>query len=275
MGGYLYAREDTSDNILTNFPLSDSAILLGRMGFCFTLLFGLPMVTLPCREALRAIPAQIRDWKIDVSLTQQFQKVDTMRRTGAHLVINGVDFDEKVPLLITQNQQMQHGTMLTYGPQSTEHVIGIHNSHELLISPHDCLVGESKDSSTADETDPSLLSQQPLSDACEASDQFHFQRHECCCCCCSLQERLIHFGLTFSIVGICYVAAISVPGVSFVWSICGSSMAVMIAFIIPTACYLKIRTHKRMNPRALTSWVLLVVSCVASVVCTKQALTQQ
>jgi amino acid permease len=246
MGGYLYALDDTTDNILVNFPVSDPAILLGRMGFCFTLLFALPLVTLPCREAIRAIPSQIRYWIIDSDLANQFEEVDAKRKQGAHLIINGVDFDENMPLLATDDPEMRHGTMVTYGPPSPEKMIAPN------LPDHDTL------SSTADDTDNSA-SQQAWNNREE--DPQH-----------NRTETIIQFGTTFGIVAVCYVAAITVPGVAFVWSICGSSMGMMIAFIIPTACYLKIRTHKRFNRRTFVSWALLIVSCLAAIVCTKQAI---
>jgi hypothetical protein len=85
-------------------------------------------------------------------------------------------------------------------------------------------------------------------------------------------ERITHFGSTVAVVGFCYIAAISVPGVGFVWSLIGSSMAILIAFVVPAACYLKIRVHKRMNPRSILAWALLLISCVAAPICTQQAL---
>jgi amino acid permease len=246
MGGYLYALDDTTDNILLNFPVSDPAILLGRIGFCFTLIFGLPMVTLPCRDAIRAVPVQIRDWMIDSHRANQFAEVDTKGDQGAHLIINGVDFDEHIPLLVTDDPEIQHGTMVTYGTPSPEK----------LIAPK--LPERDTISTAADDTDHSA-SQQAWNVRAE-----HPQHN--------LTETLLHFGTTIGIVAACYVAAIKVPGVAFVWSICGSATALLIGFIIPPACYLQIRKHKRFNERKFVSWFLLFISCVAAVVCTKRAL---
>ena len=76
----------------------------------------------------------------------------------------------------------------------------------------------------------------------------------------------------FAVAGFGYTAAVSVPGVGFVWSLLGSSMAILIAFIVPTTCYLKIREHKRMNPRSVSAWILLLISIVVAPVCTQQAI---
>ena len=66
----------TPDNLLVAFDLTDPAILLGRIGFCFTLLFGLPLILLPCREAFLSLPQQIQAWRRDSELIRQFQTLN-------------------------------------------------------------------------------------------------------------------------------------------------------------------------------------------------------
>jgi amino acid permease len=249
LGGYLYALDETRDNILLNFPMNDSAVLLGRMGFCFTLLFGLPLVALPCREAFRAIPGQIRNWRIDAALAKEFKQVDQHRlHEGAHLVINGVDFDKADPTMVTEDPEKQHLTMMTYGAtHEMEHVIGSRDEDEqTMASTSDADTGE----------------RSKLLDDEGSSDQSTFLD----------VEPIIHFVSTALVVGVCYSFAISVPGVGFVWSLAGSSMAILVAFIVPTACYLKIRQHKYVNPRSIAAWALLIISCIAAPICTRQAL---
>lgn len=244
LGGYLYALDETRDNILLNFPMNDSAVLLGRMGFCFTLLFGLPLVTLPCREAFCAVPGQIRNWRNDVALAKEFKDVDRRRKEGAHLVINGVDFDETDPIRVTGDPEKQHLTMLAYGAtHEKEHIIGSRDEDEQTMTTSDAGTGEM------------------IHDGSEEEESSSFDG-----------EPIVHCLSTFVVVGVCYSFAISVPGVGFVWSLAGSSMAILVAFVVPTACYLRIRQHKRVNPRSISAWALLIVSCIAAPICTQQAL---
>ena len=63
LAGYLYAYDDTTDNILLSFPLQFRLILCGRVGYLFTLCFGLPLITLPCREACLSLPGQLKSWR--------------------------------------------------------------------------------------------------------------------------------------------------------------------------------------------------------------------
>lgn len=61
LGGYLYAGSATQGNILLNVPMGRQAgeddeeyylFLLGRIGCGITIMFAMPMMALPCREAL-------------------------------------------------------------------------------------------------------------------------------------------------------------------------------------------------------------------------------
>ncbi len=81
-------------------------------------------------------------------------------------------------------------------------------------------------------------------------------------------SNTIHVLSTLCIIAFGYACAVAVPGVGLVWSICGSSMSLIIGFFIPAACYLKIRSRKRLNPRSLAAWAMLIFSILACVVCT-------
>jgi len=79
---------------------------------------------------------------------------------------------------------------------------------------------------------------------------------------------------TLFIASTCYIAAVYAPGVGIVWSVCGSSMAFIIAFILPAACYIKLRCQKvgHGNYRIVASWFLLIFSIVGALACTTQTI---
>mmetsp|Transcript_9340 Transcript_9340/g.23243 ORF Transcript_9340/g.23243 Transcript_9340/m.23243 type:complete len:470 (+) Transcript_9340:117-1526(+) len=96
-----------------------------------------------------------------------------------------------------------------------------------------------------------------------------------------LDNILIHYGATFFLFSSCYLVAVRVPGVAVVWSILGCSLGYLVAFILPSALYLKIQKRYRGPSFASRnkngawvwfSWILLVTSLVATVVCTSQAI---
>jgi len=236
--GYLYAGAATADNILLNFSITDKAVLAGRMGFCLTLTFILPLIMLPCREAAVSIPAQYVAWRNDDSLVQKYQHLASERQHGAHFVVNGVDFDNSAPVLISNDFHERHGSKLKYGTLAREENL------------------------SADETLCTLPSDEEYSIEDEHKEK---STHD-------WKEKLTHVGSTIAISVATYLVAISVPGVATVWSICGSSMAIWIAFIVPTGCFLKIREHKGLTTEALGAWILLLISIVAMIVCTRQAI---
>lgn len=203
--GYLCAYDDTKDNIFLNFDLSDKVFFLGRIGYAVTLTLAMPLVLLPCREALLSLPEQWNHRKV-ASKVQAVQ--------GGPLIINGVNFDEELPLL------------------------------SKAIKDYD---------SAEDMTPPTIPEVAELSPP-------------------TCGEYAVHIGTTALIVTVCYIGAVAVPGVAVVWSICGSSMAIIIAFIIPSACYLKLRGQKGINPRTVGAACLLVFATIACVLCTAQTI---
>jgi len=82
---------------------------------------------------------------------------------------------------------------------------------------------------------------------------------------------LIHVGSTMMIISMAFFVAVSVPGVAVVWSVLGSSLGMIIGFIIPSACYLKIREKKGIYRRTnFAAMVLLIFSITIAVICTGQ-----
>jgi amino acid permease len=91
------------------------------------------------------------------------------------------------------------------------------------------------------------------------------------------ENPAVHYTSTLGIVVVCYFTAVRVPGVAFVWSLCGSFMAFLIAFILPAACYIELQ---RRNPTPDNkvwirfSWVLIVVSVIGAIACSIQTMSQ-
>ncbi len=82
---------------------------------------------------------------------------------------------------------------------------------------------------------------------------------------------LIHVGSTMMIISMAFFVAVFVPGVAVVWSVLGSSLGMIIGFIIPSACYLKIREKKGIYRRTnFAAMVLLIFSITIAVICTGQ-----
>ena len=86
----------------------------------------------------------------------------------------------------------------------------------------------------------------------------------------------LHYGSTALIMVACYVGATATSTVATVWSLCGSSMAFLIAFILPSACFLRIESQGHDTQRPFTvafAWILLGTAIVGAVVCTYSTVT--
>ncbi len=56
---------------------------------------------------------------------------------------------------------------------------------------------------------------------------------------------MMHYGSTLLIVMCCYFGATKVEGVAEIWSLIGSSLAFLIAFILPFGCFIVIENGVR------------------------------
>jgi hypothetical protein len=65
-------------------------------------MFGLPLVVLPCRQALLSIPSLVSTWwTVDYQRRGESRKNEDKEspRMNNHHIVNGIDFDEERPLL--------------------------------------------------------------------------------------------------------------------------------------------------------------------------------
>jgi Transmembrane amino acid transporter protein len=314
--GYLYAQNflgTTPDNILVAFPVTDHYILVGRIGYCFTLVFAIPLALLPCREALSGLPAQIMTWKRDDELIRKYRQVTEMRdKTGAHLIINGVDFDESEPVLVSGDPKQRHGAKVygscyvsgddSRGTLTAATALSVETAASSGASTTNEDTEETTSGSSSEELPPSggmlpvvldmtaskeFINDEYVDEQGELHHRYneHGENHHHAAVTAAAgsvvvgldnkekewKQVLSHYACTALIVAFTYTVAVLVPSVSVIWSICGSSMAVWIAFIVPTACYLKIREHKGLTHQACGAWILLLFSLVAMVICTNEA----
>lgn len=220
---------------------SDPLILVGRMGMGVTLMFGTPVVLLPCREAFLTALKQLQELRYGSSSLVDDPHCATSppheqphEQHTAH-----VDLEEHQ----TKNN-CNETTPLSVAPNRNFNSVGTRNGDD----------GHVDDGSSA--------YSHPVDQSAELCPPEPTTR----------TEQIIHVAATVMISAGSYFGAVTVPGVAFVWSIIGSSIAMLIGFIIPAACYLKLRGHKGLWTRGLNlgALVLLIFSLVGAVACTAQ-----
>lgn len=170
----------------------------------------MPMVLLPCREALLTIPGQVYSW------LYPFEEKSTSQTVQHH------NIDENTPLCNEQN------TTTVY----------------------------TNDNANTDMTEDITVTKNIMQELDHVT----------------IAELSIHVLTTILLVVFAFYAAIAVPGVTTVWSFVGSSVGMFVAFIIPAACYLKIREKKGWRRLNVLAWVILIFAIVGSISCTYQAI---
>jgi hypothetical protein len=269
-GGYYYAGSETQGNILLNVPTSrrhagggggdgdededehddDRAgeyylFLLGRIGCGTTLMLAMPMMALPCREALLEV--------VDV----RFQR--SHRTNNSDVVVSGISDDDDVGGGTTAGGGNEEGgsswkLLRRWDKYETVRDASTFAEDEIVeIPPISC-------------SPPTRPSTVPIRRAPIQGDHV-------------FRNSLAHYGSTLAIVVACYVSAVAVSGVAVVWSFIGSSMAFFIAFVLPCGSFIVIENAAPTTADAVggsgrrrgwvrLAWAMLLLSICGAVVCT-------
>lgn len=243
LGGYLYAGNNPRGNILLNIPISRQAgedegeyllFLLGRIGSGLTIMLAMPMMALPCREALLEV--------LDVWYHRSHHLTNIMI---GNVSVARTDNIEKCQWNVfhwcnTTSESVQDAPIVMEDevteilPDSTE-AEGVHFRRSSILIRHE-----------------------PI------QNDYIFR------------NALAHYGSSLMIISTCYLGAVAVNGVDVVWSFIGSSMAFVIAFILPSGSFIAIENSLQMladggglqNKSIKIAWMILIFSVIGAFVCT-------
>lgn len=250
--GYLHARNKTDGNILNNFDSSDSVIALGRAGLAFTCSCTFPLLVLPCKKVLnRLINMAYQSYHnydmIDdadnnntgtVSIQSPLLTHSTTTSPRIDLLRSSINIDN----LENNNLKSYQHNIHMDKPSATYHDVNDNQSDlesELNIQTYD-----------VEHHDQSDDINQPIESIWSWNNIIQ----------------------TYTILFTVLIIACNITSVATLWSIVGSSISLVITFILPSAMYLKIRQHKSMNRIKLMAWLLLVSSTIAMCICTMDAI---
>ncbi|CAH0485543.1 unnamed protein product [Peronospora farinosa] len=86
------------------------------------------------------------------------------------------------------------------------------------------------------------------------------------------RDSAVHVLLTVGIMASVITIALISPGVSVVWNLMGSTVGLLISYVLPCVSYVSIRREKpNTDRRKLTAWIILAGSSIICAVCTIQA----
>ncbi|RLN61026.1 hypothetical protein BBJ29_004167 [Phytophthora kernoviae] len=82
----------------------------------------------------------------------------------------------------------------------------------------------------------------------------------------------VHVLLTVGIMGGVITLALLSPGVDVVWNLMGSTVGLLISYVLPCVSYICIRREKpNTDRRKFMAWIILIISSITCSVCTVQA----
>ena len=87
-------------------------------------------------------------------------------------------------------------------------------------------------------------------------------------CLVRLRALAAHVLLTAGITGIAFTVSAVVPDIIIVWSICGSTVAIAISYVVPAAIYLRVRPGTIFSKAKFPAFLLLVIGTIMFFVCT-------
>ena len=219
---------------------------MGRIGCGITLMLAMPMMALPCREALLEV--------VDVRFHRSHHA------NNDDVVASGITDDDDVfgggATAGGGNEEEGSPCKLFRRCNKYETVrdASIATEDEVVeIAPESC--SPLRRSSTV------LIRRAPI------QGDYVFR------------NSLAHYGSTLTIVVACYVGAVAVSGVAVVWSFIGSSVAFFISFVLPCGSFLVIENAvpttadtagvgDRPCGRVRLAWTMLLLSIVGAAVCT-------
>lgn len=290
IAGYFIAFDATKDNILMNFSPRDTSLIVARIGLVLTLICQLPMIGVPCRDLLL------------LNYGHLLRLCKNRRTRSASILLREEALAEASPHVFDSPLFGGDGTLHS-GPLTR--ILSSTN-----LSAQDSRRSASVDAPTATATELALAAERERARASQAlegaelgersSSSGDITRGP------GAGRRAVKFR-TISLTGLdppetktytsrvlaaALVVVMSllmgelVPGVSIIWTIAGSSISLLLAFILPSLAYIQLwktanadiafewqkahfwHTAWRCDRDLVYSSALLVVAVVMAVVCT-------
>jgi len=77
---------------------------------------------------------------------------------------------------------------------------------------------------------------------------------------------------TLAIAGSALLLSSRVSSVATLWNLVGSSGAILLSYVVPAACYLRIRREKPLGLRMAAAWALMICGIAALLICTQESM---
>jgi amino acid permease len=252
--GYLFALNLTDGNILNNFHSDDHLITIGRLGLLFTIIFSFPLLILPARNTSNRLLIMAQQWAAEYFYEEldDYNDIASPPQEDSEEEEQSERIAGKKPETVTNNINHENGSDLL----SPNSILNNINPNNIIYN------GNYNNDSNYYQVTYNPAGSPPNTGILPGGS--------------STPVDLSHFGWnidfqnlaqTIVIVFTATFLAMFITSVATLWSILGSSVSILIAYILPAAFYLKIRAKKDWNIRKLGAWLLLIFGVVALFVC--------
>ncbi len=246
--GYLFALDLTCGDILNNYLNDDPAISIGRVGLVITLAMSFPLLVLPCRKVLSRLVYMLcccYNNNANASAGPIDQSSSLLSKSDQHLLRNPIDDPRRSGLL------SPIGTFITDSPAN----MSARYSNSLRHKGYNTINYRTNNSTVANEQNDDHNSPigtfvtddfQNIDNVVGADDMLHAEEEGGRDNSSSKDIPLsIHIFLTIFILLGSSQIALHVTSVVQIWSILGSSISMMIAYIIPCSMYIALRRQQK------------------------------
>lgn len=240
--GYIHSGNSTNGNILNNFNSNDSIITLGRLGLTFTCCCTYPLLVLPCKKVLHRL--------ILMCYNQYKQQQQQQQRSDS------IDTEEYKDDIISDKT-----TLLQHNNTNSTDYNG--NNMKIKIKQYNTMNNNNIiDNSDLNSEISSIISYIDSDDDSDSNEQLNNQ---------SVLSTSNICETCFILITVLLISC-NVSSVATLWSIIGSSVSLLITFILPSLMYIIIRRYKPFNTSTLLAYILLITSTIAMITCTYQAI---
>ena len=299
--GYLFSLDLTCGDILNNYKNDDPIISVGRVGLVITLAMSFPLLVLPCRTVLGRLIVMFccsgKHKSVGGSSTSKKHTESTrlLSKTDEHLLSNPVAPAGLLSPIGTFITDSPANISARYNESLRNNYRTINESGENRVAHHTGGAADSGDDFLG-VSNPTLAQGKSTSEQRASSTASVSQDSDDG----AILALPIHVALTIFILAGSSQIALHVSSVVQIWSILGSSISIIIAYIIPCLMYISLRRqhklqhlpganepHKEMevereqvldnmkkSSTLLWAWMLLIFATIASVCSTWQAIKQ-
>ena len=244
--GYLRFTSSVCGDYLNNFDNNDLIVTIGRVGLLLTLYCSFPLIVLPARRTL----SRLLTMCCNGGERQNPQSLDVEDKEGLQ--------DEGVASNILENRREllnpRHvkpmGSFIADSPYAMgNHYTKVNMNNQAVSDMSFSTLNGTQSGELDDET----------SDLDERGQE---------------DSMIRHVILTIVLIVGALFLGLKVESVVTIWSIAGSSVAMMIAYVLPAIFYIRLRHGVPFNRRILGAWVMLFSSIILIFLATWQAISQ-